>query len=237
MLPISNIFARITNNRLRLYYIHRKHRKKHGDTYRAIDTVLNKFHSAGGLTNSAQHYKLFELKRLLEKYQPRSVIEFGTGSTTPILVSYARGAGANLTCVDEDEYWLQNSREMAGVSDDDLKIRFVYAQKTVDKEVNPIEIHYDYEFREPTDFVLIDGPSLIIDGASCRHAINSDVISLFDTSPPSTVLVDVRVATVDAIKKRLGEYYNLEVSDLLNRSLNNNYNYFSVFRLKSATAN
>ena len=232
-----NLIKRITNNRFKLKFIHKRHRSKHRETYKRLDEILEQFHANCGLVNNAQYYKLFELERLLKKHKPNSIIEFGTGSTTPIFVDYARKNDSSLICVDESKHWLENSMKLSGVNDREKNIHFISAPKKVDKEMKPIEISYDFTLETPVDFVLIDGPSLDVDGVTRRDAINADIFSLFELRPPTTILVDVRVSTVKAIRDRLSTHYHCDISDLQIRNLHDNYNYFSVFRLKQQWAN
>lgn len=228
-----NFIKKITNNRFKLKFIHKKHRVKHQESYKRLENIIERFHSNSGLANNAQHYKLFELDRLLEKCKPNSILELGTGSTTPIFVDYARKNGASLICVDESKHWLENSRKLSGINNHEQNIHFIYASKKVSKEVDPIQIAYDFVVRAQVDFVLIDGPSLDVDGVKNLDAINSNIFSIVDLDPPKTILVDVRTATVKTMCNRLGAMYSCHLSDLQIRDLHDNYNYFTIFSLKS----
>ena len=64
--------------------LHRHHRVQNSDAYVEIDAILARFRSAGGLKHDFQPYKLFQLRQLLERYRPATMLELGSGSSTAV---------------------------------------------------------------------------------------------------------------------------------------------------------
>jgi hypothetical protein len=221
---------RIFNNRFRLLWIHYQHRRKNMAIYEKLDQILFKFHKAGGHVNRAQHYKLFELQALLDKYRPKSIIEYGTGSTTPILVEYAR-RNAALTCFDEHIKWLENSKAMSSFTVED-DITFIHSPKEEHLIDGVEEVSYQNSNGLSAEFVMIDGPSLTVNGIKNLNIICRDVFLIPIVDLPKIIIIDVRIATVKSMIARLGQYYDYKVTDLSTRTLSNNYRYFSIFILK-----
>jgi hypothetical protein len=213
--------------------IHSEHHRTNANKYKKIDEIIKKYRSSGGLKHDFQGYKLFSLSELLEEERPLSILELGTGSTTAIFTDYVRqGKGVNLTCIDESENWLMKNKVLAEVSDIESRVEFLYAPKVLLENLLPIEVNYDMEFNKLYDFVFIDGPSLKINGTKIKDAINGDIFKIAGYGKPRVIVVDIRKSTVHEIIKRLGNYYEYFVSDVILKNINENYRYFSVFRLR-----
>lgn len=212
---------------LRRDRIHARHRARHLDTYSRIDEIVARYRSNGGLNHPYQHYKLFELRELLAQFKPPSILELGSGTTTSIVADYVRaGPNRSAVVVDENEQWLENARQIAGVSIDDSRFDFV-ASPTREDRTRP-GTGYKYTPVREFDFVLVDGPSLIIDGKKNKRAVNLDIFDL--PTPPKVVVIDIRSATVDALQQR--NDYVVKVSDVIVNNIQDGYQYFSVGTLK-----
>ena len=102
---------------------------------------------------------------------------------------------------------------------------------------------YDLNLTDGYDFVLIDGPSLNIDGEKRKDTINTDIFKLVQVSAPQSIIVDVRVATVNAMIEKLPDY-ECFISDLIGSpnpeglvsdnafGFKPGYRYFSYFQKK-----
>ena len=142
------------------------------------------------------------MKRILEEQKPKSILELGTGSTTPIFSDYVKKFDdRHLTAGDQDEKWLQNSMVFAAVEKNDERFEFILSKKVFLKDQLPWESKYDVRLENSYDLVLIDGPSLVHDGRKNKNAVNSNV---FDLVFPRVIIVDIRKATVNEIKKKNG---------------------------------
>ena len=227
------IYRRFEENRIKT--IHRLHRNKHTDVYNRINAILDAFHGAGGLKHEFQAYKLFSLNRILEEQNPKTILELGTGSTTPVFSDYVKQSNDRcLTAVDQDEKWLKNSMALANVEKDDERFRFILSEKTFLKDRSPWESKYDVKLEAFYDLVFIDGPSLVHDGVKNKDAVNSNI---FDLAFPHVVLVDIRRATVDEIVKRMGDHYDCVQSDVISKRFHEEYKYFTEFYLKRNVEN
>ena len=195
--------------RLRRYFkyrqvarIHHKHRQFHANSYHRIDTILEIFRTAGGLKHDYQAYKLYSLREILYAKRPRRILELGTGTTTAVFADYVRECGGELWSVDESIDWLANSRRLASIEDGDDRFHLLHAAKLSQKgeDGRPVAIGYDIEWGDEVfDLILVDGPSLWVDGVRYRQAINPDIFDIFNCNPPHTILVDIRASTVNAI--------------------------------------
>jgi len=202
--------------------------------YRLIDSYVNKYRALGGLKNSCQHYKLFKLKQLLEEEKPESIVELGMGASTIVFAEYVRNSqNAHLTCVDESRHWLENSQKIAKIDDSDNRFCLITANRLLIDNHDLKQIKYDINFEKDFECVFIDGPNAEINGVKHKDAVNTNIFDIAKRKLPRLIIVDIRRATVEEVKKRLGEKYNVFVSDVITGRICREYRYFSIFRLKS----
>jgi precorrin-6B methylase 2 len=206
---------------------HHLHRLRYKQDYIEIDENLSNFHYSGGLKHEYQAYKLWLLKRLLEKHKPERILEFGSGSSTLIFADFIRKHKGFLLSIDEDEKWASNTKNLINISKSD-RIEIIVAKKKAITDAVPPEIKYSIDIKEKHDFVFIDGPSLRVNGKKVKNAINSNVLEL--THDPKFIVVDVRKATAEYLSHKYTDKYNVNLSELFSgKPVGVNYNYFSVF--------
>ncbi|MBB3648331.1 precorrin-6B methylase 2 [Rhizobium sp. BK619] len=195
------------------------------EEYRFADEVLASFHSGGGLAPKMQAYKLVSLNRLLEAERPMSILELGSGSSTVIFAHYAARSKAKFVTIDESSEWLRNTLSMLtafGVSE---FVTPYVREKHIDIEKKTAS--YVDRPSVDADFVLIDGPALEIGGTKYLDAVCTDV---FDMLPaPKTIVVDIRRPTVDKMANEISTLYRFTSSNILSKSPETNFNYFSIF--------
>lgn len=215
--------------------IHRAHRLEYVDDYQRFDAILEKFRTGGGLKHDYQAYKLFSLWQLLLAEKPSRILELGTGSSTAMFADFVRLHGGYLCSVDESKEWLDNSRKLAAIDTDDTRFNLKQAnRRVIYKSEQPVEFGYDVEFEdEPFDLVLVDGPSMRVDGKRYKQAVNPDIFELIERAPPQMILVDIRAATAEVMKQRLADTYSYQISDIIQGDIKRNYRYFSEFRLRT----
>lgn len=236
---LSELTGKVTNRIKHIMYkikvkrVHLRHRRNNQDEYKRYDYIIKQFRASGGLKHDFQAYKLYSLSKLLEQEKPMSILELGTGTSTVIFVDYIRKEeGASLTSVDESQHWLNISKELADIKEDEKKIELIYAKRNINLQRQPKETKYDYKFKKYFDFVFIDGPSLAVDGITDKNISNTNIFDIVKHKFPNTIIVDIRKATVKEIIKRLGGYYNICISDIITKNFCNNYCYFSIFKLR-----
>ena len=215
--------------------IHQAHRIGHQKDYKRIDEILKQFRNAGGLKHDYQAYKLFSLWKLLLVERPQRILELGSGASTAMFADYVRLFGGQLLSIDESGEWLANSKRLADIDTDDPRFTLRQADKQVlRKDGKPLEIGYDIRFDDGVfDLVLIDGPSLRVDGGRFKQAVNPNIFDIVDQAPPKLILVDIRKATVAAISQRLPGRYQCEISDVIQETIRPGYRYFTEFHIKS----
>ena len=209
---------------------HKAHFKEHANDYKNLDLYVENFRSSGGLNHQFQAYKLWSLNKLLEKYKPKSILEFGSGSSTLVFAEYAKKNNAKVLSIDESEKWAANTLKLIG-NQNPKYVDVVAKTRKFLPEKTPKEIKYDVEIKESFDFVLVDGPSLSVDGVKYKEAVNSNIFELPEL--PKVIVVDVRKATALEIAEKYGTHYNIELCDLLDdEPVPKNYNLFSVYTKK-----
>jgi len=215
--------------------IHREHRLKYTDDYHRIETILQKFRTAGGLKHDYQAYKLFSLWQLLLAEKPRRILELGSGTSTAMFAEYVRLHGGYFCSVDESMEWLENSRKLAAIDAGDSRFNLKHAERRVVSENGqPTEFGYELDLEEePFDLILVDGPSMRVDGKRYKQGINTDIFEFSEHAPPQLILVDIRAATVEVMVNRLVDSYSHELSDVIYGEMKQNYRYFSEFRFKA----
>jgi hypothetical protein len=162
----------------------------------------------GGHGASHQPFKGYDLQRILDRQQPRYIVELGSGTTTAVFSDYVRRTQAKLVTFEHDAQWAQITQlglAAAGFGDN-----------------SPVRIVGTYEgdlkrgsgYVEPipneADFIYVDGPpTLVQDG--CKQP-NLDVVKLFDRGArPRCIVVDGRTETVDLILQHpSAASYNVE---------------------------
>ncbi|CCH49917.1 O-methyltransferase [Pseudodesulfovibrio piezophilus] len=220
---------------------HARNAMEHPEEYNNIRRILQAYHKGGGLQHLFQEYKLYHLKQLLWSCRPSSILELGSGSTTPVFAEYVRSAGKEcvMTSVDESEKWLEHAKKIAWENSAlESAAEFIVAPSICEDMRQPPEVKYDFTAKKEYDFVFIDGPSLLVNGEKNKTAVNTNIFDLLQTQSPATIVVDIRESTVNALKSRLYNEYDVIVSDVILRKANRlGYEYFSIFRLKSTGIN
>jgi len=229
MKVINKVIERIRTYGIDKSYVeaHQKHSLDHQEEYKLVDDIVSKFRATGGLKFEHQAYKLWCLFKLLQKHQPNSIIEFGSGSSSLIFSDYVRKNDCKFLSIDEDEKWALNTTKLIGIKESD-NIEIKQADKVVYPNLSTIEIKYDTPITGNYDLALIDGPSLHVANTKLKEAINSNFRNLSEL--PKVILVDVRKATAEYIAKNYSDIYDYKLSDIFTREkVKPGYQYFSVF--------
>lgn len=170
-------------------------------TLRTITPQLAHAYAAFASRNQSgsarQPFKGWDVWRILEASQPRSIAELGSGTTSAVFALWAKRHSATYIAYEHDSHWAavtQSCLEEAGLVEVANHIRTI-----------PIRIRGDHGatgFVEPLpvdiEFVYVDGPPCMLEG---RKVPNDDIVRLFDVGgSPRTIVVDGRVETVDLIR-------------------------------------
>jgi len=226
---VEKIYKRYKKHvrKLSLAYAHRLHRWEHRKEYAVIDRYLRKFKSTGGLKNFYGGYKLWNLNQLLLRFNPKRILEFGSGSSTMVFCDFLRSNEGSLLSIDEEEKWAANTRRLVHIETTE-GIEIINSKKVCLSDSVPREIKYDLQLTDKYDFVFIDGPSLSVNGVKWKDAVNSNIFEL--NHNPSVIVVDGRRATARYIAQKYSDIYHASLSDLFSdRPVQCNYNFFSFF--------
>jgi hypothetical protein len=201
-------------------YYKRILRRRYAESYR----IISEMRKGNALFGS--YYKYVHLHQLLSDFQPNSILEFGSGSTTGIFVVYARKFNAGVRTVEDNPSWLENTREALG----DLAERVDFVLSPAIGEVgNPNRCFYRYTPAELFDFVYVDGPPLVINGQTDGSAVNWNIVEMINQSfGPRTIVIDMRLATAEYIAKHFSNRYEAHLFEKKHRFLDYRYHSFFV---------
>lgn len=205
-------------SRLEGYYTYLL-RHQHPETYQVIAKIQQSSALFGG------SYKYLHLHRLLERYKPRMILEFGSGSSTGVFAEYTQNENTFAWTVEDNPVWLKNTQDSMGNAAD--RITFILAPAE-NQRGNPSRCFYRFETDQAFDFVYIDGPPLVVDGKDDGTAVNWNVVQLIESGyAPRIIVVDGRVSTVQYLVKNYSNYYKVFLRDT--GFLKPGYNHHSVF--------
>jgi hypothetical protein len=221
-------------DRLFIRRLNRSLSRRDPEAFSRIQGVVDRYRSGGALAHTLQVYKLWELERILDQFRPARILEFGTGSTTPVFAAHVLSQrGATLLAVDEDPRWLEHSRGLLPpAAAESSAIRLEHRTKVVWNNGRFREIRYEPAVAGEFDLVFIDGPSLQgDDGRKIPGSVNTNVADLLSGSPPRLVVVDMRADTVRWFAETYGDLYRATISDRVRGVRRRDYRYLTIFEL------
>ena len=165
--------------------------------HKIIDAYLGIRKQSG--TSRADHpYQGADILRVLERLRPRSIIELGSGQSTPFFCAYARRHDARFTSFDQSPFWQRIVNECTRTVADTEPVVL-----TKTKETPGLGGRYVRDIEVDTEFVYVDGPTVKMKTSMpAGKAVNLDVSDLLDRGGrPLAIMVEGRTDTVDYLKK------------------------------------
>ncbi len=158
-----------------------------------------------GNARYAGSFKYVHLHQLLSAFRPKTILEFGTGSSTGVFGLYAAKTGALVWSVEDSQQWLDNTRKaLQGIAPG---VEFIFSNSVTEKDV-PNKCYFDYKPDRSFDLVYVAGPPLLIEGKSDSSAVNWNIVEMIRRGlEPRFIIVDGRVATARYISSNFGESY------------------------------
>jgi hypothetical protein len=159
------------------------------EIYNSILQIVN---SQIGYTNMrVPAYKNLSVIKFLNRFQPKYILELGSGTTTATFLNYTKYSNSRLLALESDMNWINLLNKKLKFQQNNAEI----LHRTVEqgqgftrfdlKDLNLTEI----------DFVYCDGPPL-----DSSKEYNRCVIDLLEQGHyPQVIIVDARYKTVDAI--------------------------------------
>ncbi len=207
---------------------------------RYFDDAVTAYTEGGGFRydRSFQVYKLISLYRLLKEQDPGTVLELGSGGTTAVLNFWLmqagdRNIGRRATVFEESEKWQQNTRNvlcrLGGVHS---MLEIVHNPRVQLRQTAPRTFRYSQVYDGVPDFLIIDGPSMRVNGVRYEDSYSVDLDEISATGLPRTVVIDNRVATYEYVRSRYADVYSFVPSS--NWSMNSEHlcrhsmNFYSV---------
>lgn len=181
--PLSSSLRRLNN-----VYYEWILRNQYPETYRIIREIIQGNALYGG------SYKYVHLHRLLAAFKPRTILEFGSGSSTGVFAVYARKSGARVCTTEDNLVWQENTKRALGELV--IHVEFLLTSSVGEKGF-PNRCYYVFKTDKIFDLVYVDGPPLIINGQADGSAVNWNIVDMiYKGLGPQYIIIDGRISTV-----------------------------------------
>lgn len=119
-----------------------------------------KTRASGGISHPMQSLRLLELRRLVERFNPTTVLECGGGTTTPLFTRMCDECheGPSVISLEESTHWQDLTRRLV-LPDLQARVEFRLAPRVLESWNGRRIARYDVEYDREYDFVYVDGPS------------------------------------------------------------------------------
>ncbi len=213
-------------NNIELWYATYMLLKNHPD----IIKVQLKMRRGSNLSGSYQFERLNEIDQLFHKFNPLSILEYGSGTSSAMFAKLA-GDKIYFQTTDELKWWLEkifvslpNSLK--------LKVNAILAKTKVDEVDSELVISYDTAHDKYFDFIYVDGPynagpeilsserlTKVKDPLG-QHLPNYDVELFWENGIyPKFILIDGRRSTVRRLILKGIKYYRIYLKSAYNLPL------------------
>lgn len=136
--------------------------------------------------------KNYDLLQILERLQPRSILECGSGTTTLMFDYYSRQTGARVETHEHDARW--HAAVVPNIVSTDLKYHLD------ELRIFDGSTEYDTEFKDQYDFMYIDAPPMM------EREFNSDFLHVIKQPSLRAIALDIRDSTALKIFDYLVEH-------------------------------
>jgi hypothetical protein len=162
---------------------------------RRLFTAYRFLESGKAVGAKSQPWRGYDIIRHLKAERPRRIVEFGSGTSTAVLASFAASQGAEVLTFEQDDGWCKLTREA-------LSRAGLLSPRVDIVQVSAVATERGTKFaRLPEgeiDWLYVDGPVTAKRGG--RKLPCLDTLELFDRGVlPGVILVDGRYDTVRAI--------------------------------------
>lgn len=154
----------------------------------------------GGGASGIKRYPWRELDilKVLDRVRPKRIVELGSGASTAVFAHFVRETpGASLLSYDHSESWAELTRQAlqgAGFLPNPCIEFRVASMRESDGGSS-----YDMTLETGIDLLYVDGPPVLLENG--QATANQDAIEHLDEGGrPGVIMIDKRLATVDAIR-------------------------------------
>ncbi|MFN4310052.1 MAG: hypothetical protein ACK4FK_05605 [Ferrovibrio sp.] len=158
------------------------------------------FSRMGQSGSPRQPFKGWDLWKILQSIQPKSVVELGSGTTSAIFALWSIKSGAAYTAFEHHEDWAKITSQCLSAAN--LTPSAGSGVICVPSRVNEDQesVGFGQELPAAADFLYVDGPPCILEDG--RKVANNDATRFLDRGLfPKAIVVDGRIETVDLILK------------------------------------
>ncbi len=182
-----------------------------------IAKIQLKMRKGSPLVGSNQFRRLYEIEKLLQKFSPSSILEYGSGTSSAMFAKLLEKKGFFKT-IDQMPEWRQ---KLLDILPDNLKkkISSELAKTKIHEVDSEFVIAYDFPHDRYFDFIYVDGP------ASTKTMANYDIELLWKNNIfPKFIVIDGRYSTVRRLILNGRKKYNIYLrSDLMCKIDPNNF--------------
>ncbi len=185
------------------------------DTLSYFNLAIEEYVKGGGFryNRNFQLYKLISIYSILQKHQPSSVLELGSGSTTSVLNHWSKDNETKVTVFEESDKWMENTKgiisRIGGLSP---RLNMTFNKRMMSQE-KPIEVfRYTDIYKDQLDILIIDGPSTLVDGDFKAEVFTDDLDEMLNFNYPKVILIDNRKSTYAHLKKKISDKYHMKPS-------------------------
>lgn len=191
----------------------------------------------GGLIGQYQWVRLSEIAKIVEKYNIKSVCEFGSGGSTAM---FSQLGLEKFITVEQSEKWMKRTQQSLS---EDASGEIIRADRLVEFFDGESCTKYDLPksfYEQKFDLVYIDGPTAqVLEGDKidnikdpCKTMPNIDIEFFLESyTYPKIILIDARRATVRRLCNNYSKKYDIYMryfhEGVKNRS--GNFLYHTVF--------
>ena len=158
-----------------------------------LDTLVE-----GGATGARRYpWRELDLLKALDRVRPKRIVELGSGGSTAVFAAWVRGTeGASLLSYDHSQQWADlTAQALKGAGflpHSQIELRVVPMLESAQGSA------YDMTLEAGIDLLYVDGPPVLRRNGPTA---NQDAIEHLDSGGrPRAIMVDMRIATVDAIR-------------------------------------
>jgi hypothetical protein len=230
---ISGKIGALLEKNLDLWYAQHSLMKKHQDIVR----VQLKMRIKSILIGDYQFERLHEIDKLIKAFRPKSIMEYGSGTSSAIFAKLA-GNETYFQTTDEMKEWVE--KLFASLPNDlKPKINMVLAKTKIDKVDSELVISYETTHDRYFDFVYVDGPynnglkilppemlSEVKDPHG-KHLPNYDSELLWENSIyPKFIVIDGRRSTIRRLILKGAKHYRIYLKSDYSKILNKDVDYY-----------
>lgn len=190
------------------------------DVFPNVYIAQIKAREGGGLNGSYQFSRLMELSLLVERYQPSTYLELGSGASS-CLVSVILGQASAFTTVEESKDW--HAKFLQYAYPFEHLMTSICADRIIGEQREFLSCYYGIDHDKYFDMIYVDGPYTKVHDCdkgktflNYGHMIDLDVQLFWENGVfPRVIIIDGRKPTVLKLIEAGKKHYDIYLSSTL----------------------